>query len=245
MRIIWIDETTSTNSAVLEYDQEISDGIVLATRSQTKGRGQKGTSWESEAGKNLSFSIMWHPVCFPARNQFSISEAVALAVIDLLAGIDIDAKVKWPNDVYVGDKKICGILIEHSVLGMNLDRTVAGIGVNINQKKFFSDAPNPVSATQLTGQEYNLEMLLEQYVSILTEGIKRLETDSDREETHRRFLKNLWRGDGIGHGFRDCRTGECYTGIIKDVAPMGFLSVENVETGEILEYAFKEVEFLL
>lgn len=245
MKIIWIEETGSTNSAVLEYGPATEEGVILATHSQTRGRGQKGNSWESEAGKNLSFSAMWRPNSFPARNQFSISEVVALAVVDLLAGIGIESKVKWPNDVYVGNKKICGILIEHSVVGMDLDRTVAGVGININQQQFISDAPNPVSATQLTGRVYDLESLLERYTGILEAGLKKLDTEKGREETHHRFMMHLWRGDGGSYGFRDCRTGECYLGIIRGVAPMGFLSVENASTGKIREYAFKEVEFLL
>ncbi len=245
MRIEWIDETGSTNTAVTGYDNGNKESVVLAARKQTAGRGQKGNGWESESGKNLSFSAMWFHDDFSARQQFSISEAVALCVVELLAGIGIESMVKWPNDVYVCNRKICGILIEHTVLGMNLERTVAGVGININQNVFRSDAPNPVSASMITGKNYRIDELLEEYVSLLDKSLETLHTESGRERMHERFMANLWRGDGKAYPFRESGTGEIFQGVIKDVSPMGFLSVENVENGEIRVYAFKEVEFLL
>lgn len=245
MKIIWIKEAASTNSKVLEYGPATEEGVILSAIIQTQGRGQKGNSWESEPGKNLSFSAMWMPAEFPARQQFSISEAVALSVVDLLKNLNIEAKVKWPNDIYVGDKKICGILIEHSVMGMNLNRTIAGVGININQKEFLSDAPNPVSVVQLTGKEYDIASLLNRYNEYLTKNLKEIQLEDGRMSIHKRFMVNLWRGDGKAYPFRDVRSGIRYMGKIEGISPMGFLSVENIESGEKKEYAFKEVEFLL
>lgn len=245
MEIVWIKETASTNNEVLNYGPATEKGIILATHTQTRGRGQKGNSWESEPGKNLSFSAMWKPIEFPARKQFSISEAVALSVVDLLKDLGIEAKVKWPNDIYVGEKKICGILIEHSVMGMNLNRTIAGVGININQKEFKSDAPNPVSAYQLAGKEYDIAWLLNRYENYLSGNLEEIQSEEGKEWMHNRFMDNLWRGDGEAYPFRDVKTGVRYMGRIEDISPIGFLYVRNIETGEGKEYAFKEVEFLL
>lgn len=244
MNIIWIDACPSTNSHVASFPLD-TNGVVVATRAQTAGRGQKGNSWESEPDKNLTFSVMWQPHGFAARDQFAISEAVALAVIDLLSELGLEATVKWPNDIYVGDKKICGILIEHSVMGLDLSRTIAGVGININQREFVSDAPNPVSVIQLIGAELSLEPLLERYVSILESRLDAISTAEGRRDIHDEFQKCMWRFDGKPYPFRDRDSEQTYLGIIRGVEPLGFLEVENTETGEVRKYAFKEVEFLL
>lgn len=244
MNIIWIDECQSTNTHVGSLPLD-TNGVVVATRAQTAGRGQKGNSWESEPDKNLTFSVMWQPQGFAARDQFAISEAVALAVTDLLSELGLEATVKWPNDIYVGDKKICGILIEHSVMGLDLSRTIAGVGININQREFVSDAPNPVSVIQLIGAELSLEPLLERYVAILESRLDAISTAEGRKDIHDEFQKCMWRFDGKPYPFRDRDSEQIYQGIIRGVEPMGFMDVENTVTGEIRKYAFKEVEFLL
>ena len=162
MRIEWLDECVSTNTQVTEYPLS-EEGVIVAARCQTGGRGQKGNSWEAQPGKNLTFSAMWKPRGIAAREQFSISEAVALAVVDFLEDAGINAKVKWPNDIYVDDRKICGILIEHSVMGTEISRTIAGVGINVNQREFLSGAPNPVSMASIAGTEFPTERLLEDF----------------------------------------------------------------------------------
>lgn len=244
MRIIWTDTCGSTNNLAARYAME-GELTLVATRCQTAGRGQKGNHWESEPDKNLTFSAVWIPEDFAARNQFALSEAVALSVVDLLRSYDIEAKVKWPNDIYVGDSKICGILLEHSVTGMNLDRTIAGVGINVNQKKFISDAPNPVSMIQLTGTEYPLDNLLKHYASFLGSRLSNVATTEDRSLLHCEFKDNMWRFDGFAYPFFDKADKKSYHGKINDVEEMGFLKIEDVETGELHKYAFKEVEFLL
>lgn len=244
MNITWIDECPSTNSHVASLPLD-TNGVVVATRAQTAGRGQKGNSWESEPDKNLTFSVMWKPQGFEAHDQFAISEAVALAVTDLLSELGLEATVKWPNDIYVGDKKICGILIEHSVMGLDLSRTIAGVGININQHEFVSDAPNPVSVIQLIGAELSLEPLLERYVAILESRLEAISTAEGRKDIHDEFQKCMWRFDGKPYPFRDRDSEQTYQGIIRGVEPLGFLDVENTVTGEVRKYAFKEVEFLL
>ena len=163
MRIEWLDECVSTNTQVTEYPLS-EEGVIVAARCQTGGRGQKGNSWEAQPGKNLTFSAMWKPRGIAAREQFSISEAVALAVVDFLEDAGINAKVKWPNDIYVDDRKICGILIEHSVMGTEISRTIAGVGINVNQREFLSGAPNPVSMASIAGTEFPTERLLDSHL---------------------------------------------------------------------------------
>ena len=113
--------------------------MVTAYR-QTAGQGQRGNSWEAEPGKNLTFSILYRPAGLPPMAQFAMSEAVALAVVDFLGVHGLEAKVKWPNDIYVGDRKICGILIRHSITATCVDYSVIGVGINANQTEFLSDA---------------------------------------------------------------------------------------------------------
>lgn len=242
MKIIWLDQCPSTNSYAASLE-ESGAPFAVAARSQTAGRGQKGNSWESEPGKNLTFSVVWHPVDFPARRQFAISEAVALAVVDWLASLGIEAAVKWPNDIYVGHRKICGILIEHSVTGMNIDRTIAGVGINVNQRRFLSDAPNPVSCVQLTGREENLEASLESFLSFLARRLDAVSAAGESAAMHREFCASAWRFDGRWHPFRDVCDARRYSGRITGIAPDGFLEVEE-RSGAVHKYAFKEVEFL-
>ena len=161
-----LDSCDSTN-AVLASRPDAQHGTVVATRSQTAGRGQRGNSWEAEPGTNLTFSLLLRPQGFPAARQFELSMLVALGVADVLNSLfgrlgfrDLKARIKWPNDIYVGHKKIVGILIENQLSGAGIDRTIVGIGVNVNQTRFLSDAPNPTSVALLTGRTLALEPLL-------------------------------------------------------------------------------------
>ena len=174
-------------------------------------------------------------------HQFSISEAISLAIVEFLRDYGIDAKVKWPNDIYVDDKKISGILVEHTVTGYNITRSIAGFGININQTHFISDAPNPVSLKMLTGKNYDLPPLIDNLSLHLQNYLLLL---SRRDFLHDSFLKILWRNDGELHSFSDKKMNELIRAKIMTVAPEGYLCLE-LESGEVREYAFKEVEFIL
>ncbi len=151
MKILLLEETDSTNTYVSVHADSLDDMTLVAAHSQTAGRGQRGNSWESEPGRNICATLFHRPAGVPARVQFAVSEATALGVADMLAHYGIEARVKWPNDVYVGDRKICGILIENAVAGCDLLHCRIGIGLNVNQTVFRSDAPNPVSMAMLLG----------------------------------------------------------------------------------------------
>lgn len=245
MKIIEIPETGSTNSWLVANAESVGFPAMVYAIRQTAGRGQRGNSWESEPGKNLTASFLLKPLNVRPAAQFAISEAVALAVVDFLRAFTVDAKVKWPNDIYVGDRKICGILIEHSIMGSEITRTIAGIGVNINQMEFLSDAPNPVSLAQITGEEYPLPEMAEKLAFCMEERLRQAcsSDEADREKLHEEFMGNLWRGEGF-HPFFDRKLGETVSARILSVAPDGMLTLET-EGHDARTFAFKEVEFIL
>ena len=241
MNILRLEKADSTNTWVSQHENEVASPAFVYCMEQTAGRGQRGNSWESQPGKNITASVIFHPHNFNASQQFAISEAIALAIVDFLKSLEIDAKIKWPNDIYVGDQKICGILVEHVVTGKNISRTIAGFGININQENFYSDAPNPVSAKILTGKEYNLELLIPELANSLENYIIRL---SEPEIFHDSFLSLLWRGDGNIYNFFDRIRNEKIKARIDSVGKEGVMTL-STEKGEKRTYAFKEVEFIL
>ena len=240
MKILSLAVADSTNNWVASHEKELPATCFVKCHTQTHGRGQRGNSWESAPGKNITGSLLIHPQDFPASAQFLISEAVALGVSELLSIYGIHAKVKWPNDIYVGDNKIAGILFEHVIYDRNIHRTISGIGLNVNQTIFNSDAPNPVSMKQITGKEYDLE----EVAQTLTDCIERnIEIISSGLNLHSEYMDNLWRNDGRFHPFHEKKTARRFLGRILSVAHDGILTLEDTE-GNTLPYAFKEIEFL-
>lgn len=241
MDIIKLASVDSTNSWLSANRPVIDTPIAVYALSQTEGRGQRGNSWESEPGLNLTATIGLGDVGIKPEEQFLISTAIALAVIDVLEELGVKAKVKWPNDIYVGDKKICGILIENSILGRKITRSLAGIGLNINQEKFLSDAPNPVSLFLLTGRKYDLDLVMKMLCSKIEERIK---SSDDKAALEKEYFSRLWRGDGKFYSFIDKKEDKEIKGRIKNVGRDGILTIET-EEGECRSFAFKEVEFIL
>lgn len=243
MRIVNLDKVDSTNTWAKTHVSALDHLDLVVAENQTSGRGQRGNRWESEPGKNLSVTGVCKGINVPASSQFSVSEAVALAVVDVLSAYGILARVKWPNDIYVGDKKICGILIEHSVRGSELEWSILGIGINVNQEKFLSDAPNPVSMRILTSESYDLKEMLDVLSEKLEYRIAMASSIEGRATLHAEFLEYLWRGDEKKYPFRDTATDEIFMASISEIEPMGFLILES-ESG-LRRYAFKEVEFII
>ena len=249
MKFLLLEETDSTNSYVSVHASEIESNTMVIANHQRAGRGQRGNRWESEPGKNLLFTMLIRPERFAPRHQFSISEATALAVCDFLRRQGVEAKVKWPNDVYVGDRKICGILIEHSVTSEAIEHSRIGVGLNINQREFRSDAPNPVSLVQLTGRELDLSSasarLGEYLAARLRQASAYAAKDPSESSLHSEFLKKLYRNDGRLYPYRRREDGKRFAARIAGVDPAGplLLLEEGKDTPE--QFAFKEVEFLL
>lgn len=243
MKIKRFDILPSTHTYLKEHPEEEMMAMIIAD-AQPGGRGQRGNSWESAPGKNLTFSMHYRPEGVHPREQFAISEAVALAVVDLLRHYEITAMVKWPNDIYVGDRKICGILIEHSVSSEGISRTIAGAGINVNQEEFLSDAPNPVSMTQLTGKSYDLTDVAEEMGLALERRLPQASDPEGRRALHVEFMEDLWRGDGKMYPFRIEADAIETEAKIAAVAPNGIITLEFPD-GSRRDFAFKEISFLL
>ncbi|MGN1245186.1 MAG: biotin--[acetyl-CoA-carboxylase] ligase [Muribaculaceae bacterium] len=258
-RYIHLHETASTNTYLSRMAQMLPSGTVIYTYKQTAGRGQRGNSWESEPGKNLSFSLITKDIAVSPAEQFLVSEAASLAVADFLKEYVGDITVKWPNDVYYRDKKICGMLIEHSLQGARIKSTITGIGINVNQTEFVSNAPNPVSLAQITGKEYDLDELLHKVCERVEKYLDFASyTSEQRADLHRRYLAALYRCDGQFHTFAtpmgDRSTlapvtinpegWNTFEARIDDVKPDGTIVLVHRD-GTSTGYAFKEVAFVL
>ncbi|MBR1935387.1 MAG: biotin--[Muribaculaceae bacterium] len=240
MKIITLDEVASTNTYVKQHIAELEDDSVVLTHCQTAGRGQRGNSWEAEPGKNLTFSLLLRRPAVKVQEQFRLSEAVALATVETLDAFATGFSIKWPNDIYHNDDKIAGVLIEQSLDGNAIDYSIVGIGLNVNQRRFVSDAPNPVSLWQITGEETALEPLLERLCARIIERCARL---SDNE-LHPAYLKRLWRNDGAPHPYA-LPDGTAVSARIVDVEPDGHLLLAHAGSSTPCRYAFKEIAALL
>lgn len=152
------DEVTSTNDLAIEGDYHHGD--VVWALSQSAGRGQRGHNWSSRAGENLTMSLIWEPKGLSVKEQFLIAEIAALAIVDTLGELGVKAKIKWTNDIYVGDKKICGVLIENKLSGAGVARSVVGIGLNVAQSEFPDWIPNPTSIKLQTSKDYTIKEVL-------------------------------------------------------------------------------------
>ncbi|MCX4264653.1 MAG: biotin--[acetyl-CoA-carboxylase] ligase [Muribaculaceae bacterium] len=245
--IRFLDSCASTSSELALCD-DAPHGFVVAARSQTAGRGQRGNSWEAEPGKNLTFSILLRPCNLHPARQFELSMVVSLAIadaIDKLLPAGLRTIVKWPNDIYVGLEKICGILIENKLSptpggtgGMVIERSIAGIGINVNQKVFLSDAPNPTSVILHNGgAETSLEPFLADVCRNILEYWSAYEAAPDAEVLRQHYFSRLLWTSGE-HRFAD-KDGR-FTAHIVSVASDGMLTLSNGRT-----YAFKEVSFLV
>ena len=243
-KIIHIDETDSTNRWLKAFNSlSPSDGspasreqnLVVVASYQTAGKGCGTNSWESERGKNLTFSMLIHPDKIPANQQFRITEVVSVALCEMLESYIFNkVEIKWPNDIYVGDKKICGILIENRLQGNTIKDSIIGIGVNVNQTAFMSDAPNPVSIKQLTGIDTEIE-------EVLSVFLRRFESVSLRETASSDYRNRLFRRGKLSV-YRDIT--DLFRAELLDVMADGHLLLRDTE-GQERTYAFKEVEFVI
>lgn len=228
-------------------------GTVVYTDRQTAGRGQRGNSWESEPFKNVTMSILLRPENVAPNQQFWLSEISALAVERVLSKYIGNVSIKWPNDVYYKDFKICGMLIEHSLSGGKINYTIPGIGINVNQRVFLSDAPNPISLVNVLGHEVPTSEILDGLVDEILTMCGQLPEKA--EEIHREFLSKLYRRDGFheyqstirsasADGLSVLEEGEHFQARIVNVHPDGMLDLMTTE-GHIHTFAFKEVAFIL
>lgn len=237
--IHYIEQTTSTND---EARKECYDHLdAIWSEYQTSGRGQRGHSWHSAEGENVTFSVVLKPTFLPVVEQFLLSEVVALALVDTMAEYDIECRIKWTNDLYAGDSKLAGVLIEHQLSTEGIVRTIVGIGLNVNQREFPADLPNPTSMALLRSASFDRREVLERYMANLEAWYGRL-LEGNKSAIEERYRELMYHLDE--QHIYALASGEKFRAIIRGVRPSGELRLEH-EDGTIREYAFKEVEFVL
>lgn len=240
-QIIRVEETVSTNSLIREliFKENLPEGSVVLADFQTAGRGQIGNVWESEAGKNLTFSLVIYPTSVPVNQQFLISQIAALSVKEALDQFVDDVTVKWPNDIYWKDRKICGMLIENDLSGRSIASSIIGIGLNINQAEFKGDAPNPVSLIQILGAETDREEVLRRFLALFYESYLALLRGEDKM-IRTKYAAALYRKSGF-YSYKD-KNGT-FEAEIAGIEPTGHLLL-RLQDGTVRRYAFKEVAYV-
>lgn len=249
--ITWIDTVDSTNEEARRQIQSLDHLSVISARHQTAGRGQRGNSWSSESGMNLTFSIVIKYGTerygdLAPSDQFIISKITCLAVMEFLKNYGIDARIKWPNDIYVKDKKIAGILIENGLRGSRMAHSIIGIGLNVNQTIFESDLYNPTSIRLESQDTTDLDLhdTLEKFMNIFQDILE----NKTLLEVDRLYHSNLWRLD-VKSTFVDNTTNipssPEFTGTIRGVSGIGELLIEDENTSEIRKFSFREIGYIL
>ena len=245
--MIHLNETYSTNRYLQQLCQEAGNNKVeefttVCADYQTAGKGQRGNSWEAAKGANLLFSFVCYPTFVPIRQQFVLSQLISLGIKETLDEYCSDISIKWPNDIYWKEKKICGILIENDLQGNSIGRCISGIGLNINQEVFLSDAPNPISLKQITGEHYQRETILEKVMQRIEQSYQKLKEDSAyASELATRYAASLFRREGL-HCYQD-KDGLFNARLVRVEADGRFVLMD--EANQERSYLFKEVQYVL
>jgi len=240
--IIRKHKLASTNAYAqdLLINTDLMSGTVVLTYNQTNGRGQLTNQWESEIGKNLTISVILRPDFVSASEQFNISRLISLAIYDVLNYYIDNVTIKWPNDIYVGDSKIAGVLIENTIMGSNIEYSICGIGLNVNQKIFISKAPNPTSmsieAKKIFDTEEILKLLIEK-IQLRFDFLKNHNSDSLSED----YMLCMYRNKGM---YKYSDSDSEFLASIEGVNAFGQLQLRR-ENGLLSTYSFKEVSFII
>lgn len=242
MPIIKLNAIGSTNTYLKELcsKNEVEDLTAIMAKLQFEGRGQMGTTWQVETGKNLTCSVFKRFKAFTVDDSFYISVVTSLAIIQTLQRFNIPRlSVKWPNDILSEDKKICGILIENVIKNNQIDASIIGIGLNINQS-FFKDLPNASSLKIISGQLFDIEEILQHILNSLKYYFKILESRQFK------ILKTsyetiLFRKDKPST-FKDAH-GIIFPGFIKGIDVSGNLTV-LLEDNILRTFDLKEIKLL-
>jgi BirA family biotin operon repressor/biotin-[acetyl-CoA-carboxylase] ligase len=248
VHIIWHNELDSTNNEASRRISSLANLSVLATFNQTAGRGQRGNTWHAAPGENLTFSMVlkFGPGALPplrANRQFRISQAASLGLLDFLAEGGISCTVKWPNDIYAGRKKICGMLVENVLAGEYLNASVVGIGLNVNQREFPPSLVNPTSMACLTCLHYDIKELLPRLCEHLRVRFEALQNEDTYLLLAREYTNSLFQLGSV-QDYVDCASGALFSGTIVGVTETGRLLLQTQE-GNLRDYAFKEVNYII
>lgn len=234
-----LDEVVSTNDSLREYSP-VADVSVLFASFQTRGRGQMGNAWFSNYGENLLFSVLVSPTNLKASDAFVLSQAMALAIKETLATFLSDVHVKWPNDIYCGDSKICGTLIENSLMGKMVGRSVIGSGLNVNQQQFPEGLAAPATSIRLLiGRECSVQDLLHDIMG------RFLVYYDDIQQGHYQGVRDKYHSSLYLRG-QQCRFMDeegVFRGYISHVEPDGHIVIVDADA-QARRYAFKQVRLL-
>ena len=246
--ITWFDSIDSTNSEARRRLPANAKMSVYAAKFQTAGRGQRGNKWSSAAGQNLTFSVLLnftHPQMpdLAVRNQFLLSIASALSVSDLLRKLNIRNTIKWPNDIYIGRRKVCGMLIENIVGNAGLEHSIIGIGLNLNQTEFPPELVNPTSVLVSSGLRTVPEHVLDDFLDIFSGYMPYLSDIEGINEIRNKYVSRLF-GLGVSREYHDCLRNVDFTGTIKGISEEGLLLMEMPDK-TVSNYSFKEVSYII
>jgi BirA family biotin operon repressor/biotin-[acetyl-CoA-carboxylase] ligase len=244
--IIEMETINSTNEFAINFCKEnrAINGTIIYSKEQTAGKGQDGNFWESESGKNLSISIILKPMFLEASMCYLLNKTIALGVADFikekLPSLQDLVKIKWPNDIYIQNKKVAGILIHNSFFGNDFSESIVGIGININQTFFASNAPNPVSLIQMSNLNYDIKICLEE-LSHFLEKRYRLLCDTKFESINEAYRLDLYRLNVWSYFI--VNNQKIYAKIL-GVSEFGKLIIEQ-KSKEIIEFDLKEISFII
>lgn len=236
-----LDSTNSYALSLLNGAKKIPEGTVIKTREQRAGRGQAFTRWHSEPSKNLLISLILYPHFINPTTIFLLSQCISLGIRDALKEIlQQPVSIKWPNDIYVGDKKICGLLIENSVKSMHINHSVVGIGLNVNQVSFPTILPNPVSIRNISGEQFEIDQVLNAVCNHIEKRYLQLKAGY-AEQIKSDYRESMYRFNEF-HQFEF--GSQRFSAKIIDVADDGklVLQYDNKLTGR---YDFKSIHFVL
>lgn len=241
--IRWFDQVGSTNDLCMECAQRgEAEGLVVAAHYQTHGRGQRGNVWTSERGQNLLFSVLLRPSFLRVDEQFLITQAVAVALCLLMeqCGVHQDVRIKWPNDIYLDNSKVVGVLVENSFCSEQLDVSVVGVGINLNQSEFPASLPNPTSLALSAGCSFDAEEVLQRFLRLLANTYAMLR-NGQRHELHQNYMSRLYRY-GRQARYR-CATGD-FVATIVGISSIGELRLQ-LPDGAVRSFGFKEIAFVV
>lgn len=235
MKVVKLQHIGSTNDYLLGMNT--TEDVCAVADYQSAGKGMGTNTWESEAGKNLLFSILIHPTWLPVTEQYLMSMAEAIAVVEV---VGLGTTIKWPNDIYWQDKKMSGTRIDVNLQGGEIRDMVIGTGINVNQREFYSDAPNPISLFNISKREYDSDELLREILERFKEYVEMLRR-GDKDTIVKRYHERLYRREGF-YRYAD-KDGEFEAELLR-VHPNGIMTLRRRD-GSLSDYEFKEVKFII
>jgi BirA family biotin operon repressor/biotin-[acetyl-CoA-carboxylase] ligase len=241
--LIILKEVDSTNNFLkntLSNSKPLPEGTVIMAESQFAGRGQQQNRWHSDAGKNLTFSILLKPSFLAISDQFDLTRAISLGVFDALYPLlGKGLKIKWPNDIYYNDMKLGGMLIENTIQGSLIKYSIIGIGLNVNQDNFPESVPNAASIKQILQRDYDLRHILSDICSHIEAWYLKLKA-GQVDVVRKEYLSRLY---WLGENKRFRTEAGDFDGSVKNVLNNGVLVVKNSFETDLM-FNFKEIEFL-